>query len=644
MVTKSPPLSTVLVGTALGLALGTVYSLSPMTVIAFAGIGTLLLCSARGLPAEERRWVLGILVVAALVRLVAVAAVFLAADHDQVPYFSMFGDEAQTRTRSLWLRNIAWGIPIDPVYFNSAFNSYGFSGFAYVAAVVQLLLGEAPYGLQLLNILVYLTTAVLLHRITRTEYGRIPAFAVLGILLFVPSLFVWSVSALKEPTYYLLNALVVVCTIRMIRATSWRTRGLAGAAAILLLWPAAMMRGGGFIAPAASLAAGALAWTLVRRPRLFALAALALLVAASPASTRDRARRYAVEHIRPAAQYHRGSALSTGHGYQLLDPSFYHRVNFTQPLQLNEDQAARFVIRALVAFFTIPWPWQATSLTEAVYVPQQMLWYVLVMLAIIGLGVGLRRHIVFTAVIAANLIAGTLLLSITNGNIGTLVRIRDMVTPMIIVLAGLGGCALARWVTRPTPGAGNAVPPATDADSASDRALIPAVTLPRFPAARRAWMVSRTRALVSASLTCRVLGFLIRGIGRVIRFLGKGRVPEGPPLDYSRLAAVARRQWLIRTIQRLAPRLRAGWDASHAGRMLAAARIRGDAGGLAGRMSLIGWTAVTGAATYALLQRFTTTPAPLGPEIATLAAGLGLISIFGARSLSRAWQHRRTLA
>jgi hypothetical protein len=644
MATKSPPLSTALVGTALGLALGTVYSLSPMTVIVFAGIGALLLWTARALPPEERRWVVGVVGLAILLRIVTVAGVFMAADHDKIPYFSMFGDEAQTRTRSLWLRNIAWGIPIDPVYFKSAFNSYGFSGFAYVGAALQLLVGEAPYGLQLLNILVYLTTALLLHRVTRTEYGRVPAFAVLAILLFVPSLFIWSVSALKEPTYYLLNALVVVCTIRMIRATSWRTRGLAGAAAILLLWPAAMMRGGGFVAPAASLVAGAVAWTLVRRPRLFALAALALLVAAAPASTRDRARRYAVEYIRPAAQYHRGSATSPGHGYRLLDESFYHHVNFSQRLEIDEDQAARFLFRALVGFFTIPWPWQATSLTEAVYVPQQMLWYVLVMLAIIGLGVGLRRHIVFTAVIASNVIAGTLLLSVTNGNIGTLVRIRDMLTPMIIVLAGLGGCAVARWVTRPAPGAVSAVPPFMEADSAADRAPAPAVTPPRFPAARRAWIDSRARALLSTSLIGRLAGFSVRGVAAVVIFLFKGRVPEGAPLDYSGLVAVARRQWLVRNIQRLAPRLRKAWDASHAGRMLAAARIGDDADGLARRVSLIGWTAVIGAGTYALLQRFTTTPAPLGPEIAALAAGLGLICMLAARSLSRAWLYRRTLA
>src|SRR5205823_2408709 len=156
----------------------------------------------------------------------------------------------------------------------------------------------------------------------------------------------------------------------------------------------------------------------------------------------------------------------------------------------------------------------------------------------------------FTAVVASNVIAGALLISVTNGNIGTLVRMRDMVTPMIIVLAGLGASAVGRWATRPIPiarapalqaDAVHALPLATTADSAADRAVIAAGrALPRFSAARRAWIGSRTRALVANSVIGRLLGLLIRAAAAVVVFLWGGRVREAPRPDYSGLVAAAR--------------------------------------------------------------------------------------------------------
>ena len=53
-----------------------------------------------------------LLVVAVVLRVVAVAALFALTNHAQVPFGSFFGDEEYFIKRSIWLRNVALGMPI----------------------------------------------------------------------------------------------------------------------------------------------------------------------------------------------------------------------------------------------------------------------------------------------------------------------------------------------------------------------------------------------------------------------------------------------------------------------------------------------------------------------------------------------------
>ena len=63
----------------------------------------------RDLSTEERRIVIGMLVVAAVLRLAVVAGLFLTTNHFSVPFGSLFGDEEYFKRRSLWLRSMALG-------------------------------------------------------------------------------------------------------------------------------------------------------------------------------------------------------------------------------------------------------------------------------------------------------------------------------------------------------------------------------------------------------------------------------------------------------------------------------------------------------------------------------------------------------
>ncbi len=634
-----PPISATAWCGLIGVLAGSVFALSPMTVVFLASIPVLLHSSGRGLSSGERHWVVGVVAVAVLLRLMAVAAMFVVTDHEQASFFQMFGDEKLAKVKALWIRNVVWGIAQSQEDIWAGYDTYGLNGFVYFSAVLQSLIGNAPYGLQLLNVMIYVVCAVVLHRVSRTAFGRVPAFTTLVLLLFWPSLFIWSVSALKEPSYHLLNALIVACAMRALCKRGWKRRLPATAIGGFLIAAVSTLRTGALVAPGASLLGGGLAWVLIRKPRLVALGALALVLATVPMLTRDSTRTATLEQLRSLGYRHWGHAASKeGHGYALLDESMYVDGS-SAPLGMDEGQAARFVARGVAGFVTVPLPWQAVSVPEKAHIPVQMLWYLLVALAVVGVVVGLRRHLVFTAVVTANVLAAAAILSLTNGNIGTLVRTRDMVTPMLAILAGLGACAIARWAVRAGVTGLEAAAPGPGPASASDKT----VASSRAPttAVRRAWSASRTRAFVSGSIACRAVGRMSRPVVNTARWLWEGHLSEEPPLDCSDVVEMARRHWLIRTVEHLASSLGPWGASSGAGRALTGWRRYWQVLPPAQRVALVGWVVMVAAGTYALLLGVASRPAPLGHLVAGTSAALGMTMALGAHPIATAWVHWR---
>src|SRR5207247_348281 len=122
--------------------------------------------------------------------------------------------------RSLWLRNVALGIPIHRADFIYAFDEYSYTLYLYVLAFLQVLAGFAPYGLHLVGAVMYLGGVVILYRLVRPAYGALPAMGGLLVLCFLPTLFAWSVSALKEPPFLLLGAAAVATANGIVRTRS----------------------------------------------------------------------------------------------------------------------------------------------------------------------------------------------------------------------------------------------------------------------------------------------------------------------------------------------------------------------------------------------------------------------------------------
>ena len=456
------PRQLVLLATTVAVLVGFLYTLSQVGVWCGVGVVGLFTWAGRGLPGRERRWLLSLLAIALGLRLLVVIGLFLLTDPDLRPAANFFfdGDGQALKARSLWLRNTWLDVPIGEMYFRLAFQDYGWSGYLYVLAYLQYLLGPAPFGIHLFNILLFLAASVALYRLVRTAYTPAAALVGLTLLLFLPTLFAWSISALKESFHLFVGTAALIAAVGIVRGRG-RLQLLAVVGLVVAMAVLATIRGGAFEIMAVGLAGGMLVRVLTLK-KWVVVATLVCLGAGLFAVSRipdlqARVTDPVTTVLRTTAQTHLGHTFTRGHGYKLLDDSYYkryftdgsniHLMRYPDLVEmLTPGELTRYVVRSAVAFLVVPLPWDAVSWSEIVLVPQQVAWYLMVPLALVGVVAGLRRDVLVTLLLVSCIVVAAVPIGLSNGNVGTLVRHRDTVVPFIVWLSGLGAVSLTGWL------------------------------------------------------------------------------------------------------------------------------------------------------------------------------------------------------
>jgi hypothetical protein len=435
---------------AAGVAAGVVYAMSPLTVWFTLAMIVLMRWASSGLSGSDRRWVLALLLVAIVLRVLAVAALFVTTDHGQVPFGVFFGDEEYYIRRSIWMRNIWLGLPLHTADLIYVFDETGLTSHLNVLALLQILVGPAPYGVHLLGIAFYLTASVLLYRAARAAFGRMPAVIGLLLVLYLPSLFAWSISALKEPLFFLMTASSIVLVIEAVRRPGWIARLALAGGVVALGVGLATLRQGGAVLGALGVTGGLLIALLVTRPRLLLVTVMILPVAVGATLSRPEMQVKVYGAVQSAARQHWGHVSTPGYVYRVLDARFYpDRLDFTGRAEIDDMQfgeALRFVWRSLQSYVTVPLPWDAQSRSALLYMPEQIVWYFLVALAPFGIVLAMRRDPLVASLLLAQALVAALTVALTSGNVGTLVRHRGLALPYFLWLSAVAFCDLVSRV------------------------------------------------------------------------------------------------------------------------------------------------------------------------------------------------------
>jgi hypothetical protein len=429
-----------------GAAVAVIYTLSPLTVVAAALSPLLIRAAGSGLPAREARWVWTLLTAAIVLRALTILVMLMTADHDSQAAALLTGDEAYSLARTLRARNFLLGIPQLKYDYSIAFEDYGRTSYLSLLTLLQLLFGPSPYGLRLVNMLLFLTAAVLLFRFARATFAPVPALMALAALLFLPTLFFWSVSLLKESLYLTLSAAVLIAAYAVLRAPRVRWRAAAAVAALAALWALSDMRAGAVYLIGGGAALGVFAYAATANLRRLGIAIVATATVLAVISSRPTLRQGVLNAINQAAQIQVGHVFTVGHSYKTLDEGFY--VAWTPDTRLTTGEAARFVVRSVRSFLVEPWPWQMATNNELLFLPEHLLWYAAVLLAVVGIVNGARQDRLATCLLACSIIPTMFVVSMTNGNVGTLIRFRGLVWPYVLVLAAVGVYTLVPGIER----------------------------------------------------------------------------------------------------------------------------------------------------------------------------------------------------
>jgi hypothetical protein len=433
---------------AAGVALGLLFTLSPLSVLVTIAFALVLRRFAGTLPADERWWFVRVFGLAMAMRLAAIAVLFLVSAHDAQGAGILFGDEAYALARSWRIRNVVIGIPQLKYDYMIAYEGYGRNSYLSVMTFLQVMAGPSPYGLRVLNAAFFLGAVMLLFRVTKRAFGRLVAFTGSIVLLFLPTLFAWSISLLKESFYFLLTVSVFAAVVEIVGPSSWRIRGVCAAAAIAALLVLGDLRQGAIVLAVVGIIAGlASAYVLQRRTRI-AIVLATLLAGAAAALAAPSARARGLTLIAQAATANAGHVFTVGHGYKLLDEDHYVIPGAAPRFELSVPEAGRYLVRAASSYLLVPLPWQMETRGELVYLPEQLLWYTLLLLAPIGMIAAIERDRMVASLLVAYVLPTAAVVALTTGNVGTLIRHRTLIVPFVVWVGAIGFASLVQRLIR----------------------------------------------------------------------------------------------------------------------------------------------------------------------------------------------------
>jgi 4-amino-4-deoxy-L-arabinose transferase-like glycosyltransferase len=308
-------------------------------------------------------------------------------------------------------------------------------GYFYWNAFLFLIFGYAPLAPKLVNAFVGTASALFCYRLAGELAGRGPAMIAVLLAMFFPSLVLWSTQNLRDPMVLLVTLALFLSVIRLRTRPSGRAFFAAILSLALLLlfrdYMAAMalfgLVGASFISKARGLPVN-----LLIGAALFGLAILAYQQFGLGAEWVESASFEAISEQR--------SLLATG------GTAFRPEVDISTPLL-----GLRYFPVGLAFFLFSPFPWQLGSTLSLLTLPEQLAWYALLPMVIIG-GVYLvrERYHVFGPILVF-LALTTSVYALVEGNAGTAYRHRAQVLVFFLILAAVG--ITLRRLRREEPGA-----------------------------------------------------------------------------------------------------------------------------------------------------------------------------------------------
>lgn len=312
-------------------------------------------------------------------------------------------------------------------------SSYGLNGFIILLASYFTLFGYSPISSRFINCLFGSSTVIFVYLIAKDIFGEKPAKLSAILVTLFPSLIIWSIVNMKEPSF-IFSIYVMLWSVLKLNKTG---KFYYLVITCLSLWLQDFIRPGyreyiylnvaiilfyffyGFVIH------------LFKKKKIIFLFIIFCTSVLFILLYKERINQLFETLSFRAVIAHRGALSEEGFSYRLLPDEL-----------LTDNMSMRTFIQMLLKgwlhIIFEPFLWNIQSMNMLFAFPQMVLWYLLIPFSIIGITISIRYKFKESLLLILYFFIVISILAITGGNIGTAFRARDIITPLALVFSSVG--------------------------------------------------------------------------------------------------------------------------------------------------------------------------------------------------------------
>ena len=339
-------------------------------------------------------------------------------------YSGFLSGDAGIYSKRAWQLAQFW---LDPLKNSFPLTSYGMNGYTYFNAFFYSLFGYGPLVLKFINCLLGTASGILIFYIAKDIFNAKIARLSAIFVVFSPSLIRWSIDVLKDP---MINFLIILFFWILIKLREKKWFYLIPSIFVVLI---IKILGNPLYPILAFMLVFVFFMVLRSKPLkivvlIFLICSIILIFYLTDMNPRDQAQ----ELLKKAAFYQKLQAQSDEAGYFL-----YGNTTITEG-RINLISLPLSYLKGLSYALFSPFPWAMTSHLQLFAYPQILLWYFLFPFVLIGVLLSLRYKIKGTLAVIVFIFLVSSLLALVEGNIGSVFRHRDWISPFFLIFAVTG--------------------------------------------------------------------------------------------------------------------------------------------------------------------------------------------------------------
>jgi 4-amino-4-deoxy-L-arabinose transferase-like glycosyltransferase len=341
----------------------------------------------------------------------------------------LFGDEVIYTVVSRWIVEYISGKPLSNYVLgvvSAPFGEYARNIYLYLVSLFYYLFGYSPVSIIFMNCIISVLTGIIYYSIAKQITNIIVAKITAILVTFFPSLIIWSIVNLKDSLFIFLTALILWLFLQLLKNNKIIYLILLILSIILqhylrrwILLPTLIVLGLSYL-------------IMKMRIRIIHIFLSFIILVSIFPTLKENLNEFKTRTI----NYHRGVISTGGNCYRIYDDWLYKPDTISATV--NFFGLFKALSKGWLHFFLEPFPWKIFSKSSLLSFPQMIIWYFLLPFSAIGILTQLRYNWRKSFLLVLYFLIIGSIFSLTGGNIGTDFRMRDPLTPIILLFSSIG--------------------------------------------------------------------------------------------------------------------------------------------------------------------------------------------------------------